>query len=69
MPSNRSESASGPETLKQLGRGVSNDMSSEAIARRLEIVSQLFELTRALAGSRRIDGDATSQRQGKSSPP
>jgi hypothetical protein len=33
---------------KSLSRGISRDMSSEAIARRLKIVADLFELAKTL---------------------
>ena len=37
-----------PEEARQKSRGISTDMSPEAIARRLDIVSQLFRLGHAL---------------------
>ena len=39
--------------FKHLSRGVSRDMSPEAIARRLEIASQLHELSKMLGRSKR----------------
>ena len=41
--------------LKSLSRGTSRDMSPAAIARRLEIVSELRDLAMTLATARRID--------------
>jgi len=43
--------------FKTLSRGMSRDMSSAAIARRLEIASDLRDLATALATARRIDRD------------
>ena len=37
---------------KALSRGVSSDMSPEAIARRLRIVSELYDLARVLGRTR-----------------
>jgi hypothetical protein len=36
---------------KSLSRGISRDMSSEAISRRLKIVADLYELAKTLSGS------------------
>jgi len=43
-----------PEEAKRLSRGISSDMSPEAISRRLEIVSQLFRLGSALSKAKYI---------------
>jgi hypothetical protein len=43
-----------PEEAKRLSRGISSDMSPEAISRRLEIVSQLFRLGSALSRAKYI---------------
>lgn len=39
---------------KSLSRGISRDMSSEAIARRLKIVADLYELAKTLSGSKNL---------------
>lgn len=39
---------------KALSRGVSRDMSPQAIARRLKIVDELHELAKALGSSQRL---------------
>ena len=39
---------------KSLSRGISRDMSSEAIARRLKIVADLYELAKTLSGSKKL---------------
>ena len=36
---------------ESLSRGISGDMSSDAIARRLDIASQLYQLARTLSGA------------------
>ena len=36
---------------KSVSRGISSDMSPEAISRRLEIVSELYELAKVLQGA------------------
>jgi len=39
---------------KRQSRGISNDMSAEAIARRLDIASQLYKLARTLSNARYV---------------
>jgi hypothetical protein len=41
---------------KELSRGVSTDMSPEAIARRLQIAGELYELVKALERAERVNG-------------
>lgn len=43
-----------PEEQKSRSRGISRDMSSEAISRRLDILVELHEVARALARAERI---------------
>jgi len=43
-----------PDEAKRLSRGISSDMSPEAISRRLDIVSQLFQLGSALTRAKYI---------------
>jgi hypothetical protein len=43
-----------PEVLKNLSQGRSTDMSSEAILRRLDIASQLFDLVGALRDAPKV---------------
>ncbi len=43
-----------PEEHKSKSRGISRDMSPEAISRRLDILVELHEVARALANAKRI---------------
>jgi len=43
------------EDVKNRSRGVSRDMSPEAIARRLDIASQLHELAKSLGKATKLD--------------
>lgn len=43
-----------PEEMKRRGRGISDDMSPEAIARRIEIVGQLHRTWQMLRHAQRI---------------
>ena len=38
---------------KKLSRGISSDMSSEAIARRLDIANELYQLIKSLSKSKK----------------
>ena len=42
------------EDLKKRSRGVGRDMSPEAISRRLDIASELYELAKSLGNAKRI---------------
>lgn len=44
-----------PETDKERSRGVGRDMSPEAIARRLDIVSELRALSQFLGRAKRVE--------------
>ena len=56
------------EDLKALSQGISRDMSPEAIARRLEIASQLHELVKTLGRSQKVGAvEAESGAQAASS--
>lgn len=57
------QTASSPDQAKQLSRGISHDMASEAIARRREIVNQMLELSLALRNSRRIEANTRTGSQ------
>jgi hypothetical protein len=41
-----------PEELKNRSRGVSKDMSSEAIARRFDVLAELHNMARALSSAK-----------------
>ena len=43
-----------PEEMKNISRGVSGDMSPDAIARRLDIASELYDLAKSLSKATRI---------------
>jgi hypothetical protein len=43
-----------PEEVKDLSRGRSTDTSSEAILRRLDIASELFELVGTLSNAQKV---------------
>jgi len=43
-----------PEELKSKSRGVSRDMSPEAISRRFDILVELHELASALSSAKRL---------------
>ena len=43
-----------PREMKRRGRGISDDMSPQAIARRLDLVGELWRLWRTLRAARRI---------------
>ncbi len=43
-----------PDEQKARSRGVSRDMSPEAISKRFDILVELHELARALAGAKRV---------------
>lgn len=50
------------EEKKRYGRGFSHDMSPDAVSRRLEIVSQLYELAQLLGRAKPVaeaNGDRT----------
>lgn len=49
-----SESTTGASLAKSLSRGVSSDMSSGAVLRRLEIVDELRELAKDLQAVKRL---------------
>ena len=40
---------------KSVSRGISSDMSPKAISRRLEIVSELYEIAKVLQGAEFLD--------------
>lgn len=44
----------GRNSAKSLSRGISSDMSSEAVLRRLEIVDELRELAKDLQSAKRL---------------
>ena len=46
--------STGPDSLKDVSRGVSDDMSPQAIARRLEIAAQLWQAVNALGRSQYV---------------
>lgn len=48
------ESSTGGDLAKSLSRGISADMSPEAILRRLEIVDELRELAKDLQSAKRL---------------
>ncbi len=43
-----------PEEMKRVSRGISRDMSPEAIGRRLDIISELFDLTSWLSKAKYV---------------
>jgi hypothetical protein len=57
-----------PDDRKRRSRGISDDMSPEAIARRLELASQLYEAWLQFRGARRL-GPVTPAEQVAEPPP
>lgn len=53
-----------PDDAKRLSRGISNDMSPEAISRRLDIMSELFRLNSALSKAQYV-GKVTDVRKAR----
>jgi len=49
------------EKQKSRARGISNDMSPEAMSRRLDIVSELSDLCRWLATAQPVESGAKEQ--------
>lgn len=56
-----------PEEAKRLSRGISTDMSPEAVSRRLEIAGELFELA-AWLGKAKYVGKVRDLRPGTLGP-
>jgi hypothetical protein len=52
-----------PEEMKKRSRGISTDMSPEAISRRIEIASQLYEMATLLKKAKKI-GRASPEGRG-----
>ena len=48
------------EEMKRIGRGVGRDMSPEAIARRIDIVSRLRAFTRVLGKAEKVGQEKRS---------
>ncbi len=54
---------------KLLSKGISGDMSPEAIARRLEILAELYDLAKCLRKARFADKVEPEEREVSRSPP